>query len=141
MWGRNCARSSAGMGLAPKMFDSGTRGKSPQDAQVAAARKLSRIVWKILTAKQMYVEEDKYLTARKMSRLSRIARKPLKHSVKPEDVPTLIRSLTPEASVLERYPEDMHRRKLGHHRSRGKKNNSSSSSRDRRPEVGGVVEK
>jgi hypothetical protein len=36
------------------------KGKSPQDAEVAAARKLACIVWRILTSKQRYVEEDKY---------------------------------------------------------------------------------
>jgi transposase len=65
------------------------KGKSPQDAEVAAARKLACIVWRILTSKQRYVEEDKYLTARKMRRLSQTARRPLKHATKPEDVQSL----------------------------------------------------
>ena len=111
------------------------KGKSPQDAQVAAARKLACIVWKILTSKQRYVEEDKYLTSRKMSRLSQIARRSLEHTTKPEDVPTLIGDLKSETSALERYPEEMDR-VLGHRRGRGRK-----SSRERVSEAGGVVAK
>jgi transposase len=114
------------------------KGKSPQDAQVAAARKLSWIVWKMLTTKTRYAEEDEYLTARKTSKLSKIARKPLKHAVRPEDVPILIRSLMPEAAVLQRYPENMHRM-LGHHRGRGKNNDNSSN--ENISQAGGVVEK
>ncbi len=34
------------------------RGKAAQDAGVAAARKLACIVWKTLTSKQPYVEEN-----------------------------------------------------------------------------------
>ena len=84
------------------------KGKSPQDAEVAAARKLACIVWKILTSKQRYVEEDRYLTARKMRRVSQIARRSLKHTTKPEDVSTLITSLKSETDVLQRYSEKMH---------------------------------
>ena len=69
------------------------KGKSPRTQQVAAARKLACIVWKILTSKQRYVEEDRYLTARKMSRLSQIAGRSLEHTTRPEDVPTLVGDL------------------------------------------------
>ena len=96
---------------------------------------LACIVWKILTSKQRYVDEDKYLTSRKMSRLSQIARRSLQHTTKPEDVPTLIGDLKSEASALERYPEEMNR-VLGHRRGRGRK-----SSRGRISEAGGVVAK
>src|SRR5712692_3372265 len=92
------------------------KGKSPQDAQVAAARKLACIVWKILTSKQRYVEENRYLTARKMSRLSQLTRRSLEHVTKPENVSTLIGSLKSETDVLERYPEEMHR--VSSHRGR-----------------------
>lgn len=111
------------------------KGKSPQDAEVAAARKLACIVWKLLTSKQRYVEEDRYLTARKMSRLSQLARRPLEHATKPEDVSTLIASLKSEADVLERYPEEM-RRMSGRNGRRGKRNPSSI---DRASEPGGAV--
>ena len=83
------------------------KGKSPQDAEVAAARKLACIVWKILTGKQRYVEEDKYLTIRKMRRLSQTVRRPLKNATRPEDVSILIASLKSETDVLERYPEEI----------------------------------
>ena len=111
------------------------KGKSPQDGQVAAARKLACIVWKILTSKQRYVEEDRYLTARKMSRLSQIAGRSLEHTTKPEDVPTLIGDLKSETDVLERCPEEMDR-VLGHRRGRSRK-----PSRERISEAGGVVAK
>lgn len=99
------------------------KGKSPQDAEVAAARKLACIVWKILTSKQRYVEEDRYLTARKMRRLSQTARRPLKHATNPEDVSTLTASLKSETDVLERYPEEMHVMSM-RERSRSKHNPS-----------------
>ena len=111
------------------------KGKSPQDAQVAAARKLACIVWKILTSKERYVEEDRYLTSRKMSRLSQIAKRQLEHTTKPEDVPTLVGDLKSGTSALERYPEEMDRTP-GHRRRRG-----SNSSRRRTSEAGGVVAK
>jgi transposase len=111
------------------------KGKSPQDAHVAAARKLACIVWKILTSKQRYVEEDRYLTSRKMSRLSQIAARSLEHTTKPEDVPSLVGDLKSEASVLERYPEEIGHAP-GHRRGRDRK-----SSRRRPSEVGGVAAK
>lgn len=111
------------------------KGKSPQDAQVAAARKLACIVWKILTSKQRYVEEDTYLTSRKMRKLSQIATRSLEHTTKPEDVPTLIGDLKSETGVLEKYPEKMDCM-LGHRGGRRRK-----PSRERMSEAGGVVAK
>lgn len=113
------------------------KGKSPQDAQVAAARKLACIVWKILTSKRRYVEEDRYLTARKMSRLSQLTRRSLEHVTKPEDVSTLIGNLKSETDVLEKYPEEMHR--VSSHR--GRRGRSNSSVKERASEAGGVVTK
>jgi len=89
------------------------KGKSPQEAEVAAARKLACITWKVLTSKQKYVEEDRYLTARKIKRISFIAKRHLTYASKPEDVPSLIKSLTENSDVLERYSEHMHRRGKG----------------------------
>jgi transposase len=86
------------------------RGKSPQDAEVAAARKLACTVWKILTSKQRYADEDRYLTARKMRTLSQTAGRSLKHATKPEDVPTLIDDLRSKVDALEKCrPEEGHR--------------------------------
>jgi transposase len=83
------------------------KGRSPQDAEVAAARKLACIVWKILTSKQRYIEEDRYLTARKMRKQSQVAKRHLKHVTKPEDVSTLVASLKSVTDVLERCAEEM----------------------------------
>jgi transposase len=101
-----------------------TKGKSPQDAEVAAARKLACIVWRILTSNERYIEEDKYLTARKMKRLSQTARRPLKHTTQPADVPSLIASLKTETDVLERYPRQMDG--IPAHNGRCRRRNSSS---------------
>ena len=113
-----------------------SKGKSPQDAQVAAARKLACIVWKILTSKERYVEEDKYLTSRKMSRLFQIAKRQLEHTTKLEDISTLIDDLKSGTGVLEKYPEEVDRTP-GHRRRRRRSN----SSRGRTSEAGGVVAK
>jgi transposase len=99
------------------------KGKSPQDAQVVAARKLACIVWKLLTSKQRYVEEDENLTARKMKNVSYLATRTLEHTTKPEDVPVLISGLASGTKVLEMYSKEMHRRN-GHHRRRSKKDSS-----------------
>ena len=112
------------------------KGKSPQDAQVAAARKLACIVWKILTSKERYIEEDRYLTSRKMTRLSQIAGRSLEHTTRPEDVPTLINDLRSETGVLEECPKEMHR-EVGRRGRRGR----SKSSIGRASEAGGVVAK
>ena len=111
------------------------KGKSPQDAEVAAARKLACVVWRILTSNERYVEEDKYLTARKMKRLSQTARRPLKHITQPGDVPYLIASLKTETDVLERYPQRMD----GVSGRNGRCRRRSSSSTELASEVGGEV--
>jgi transposase len=74
---------------AVKMFyrKMNAKGRAPQEAEVAAARKLSWIVWRMLTSKQRYVEEDRQLTSRKMRAMSSKARRdPQKDAVHPEDV-------------------------------------------------------
>jgi hypothetical protein len=89
------------------------RRMDPQKAEVAAARKLACVVWKILTSKQRYVDENKkYLTARKMKDVSKRASRELKNVSQPESVPELIKNLTSKADLLESYPEDLGR-KLG----------------------------
>ncbi|MCL4436407.1 MAG: IS110 family transposase [Thaumarchaeota archaeon] len=81
------------------------KGRAPQQAEVAAARKLSWIVWRMLTSKQRYVEEDKYLTARKVRAMSSRAKRDIQEAVHPQDVRELAKSLTSKTSILERYPE------------------------------------
>jgi transposase len=102
------------------------KGKSPQDAEVAAARKLACIVWKILTSKQRYAEEDKYLTARKTKKLSYTANKTLVHATRAEDVPKLISDLKNQTHVLKIYTKEMHR--MLEHRRKRKVDSTSSGS-------------
>lgn len=84
------------------------RGVAPQKAEVAAARKLACIVWKMLTSKRRYVEEDAYLTGRKARGIAAKARRgDVPNAAKPGDVAALAKSLMSNADVLERYPEDM----------------------------------
>jgi hypothetical protein len=118
------ARASTNCAVKRFYFKHLAKGKSPQDAEVAAARKPACIVWKILTSKERYVEEDRYLTARKMSRLSQLVRRPLEHATRPEDVSTLIASLKLETDVLGRCPEEMGRIRR-HSGGRGKRKLSS----------------
>jgi hypothetical protein len=92
------------------------RGKAPQDAEVAAARKLACVVWKILTSKQPYLEENEYLTARKVTRTKSLAKRSLPNAVKPESVRTLAKDLLPHVDALERYPEEMTTRMRGRSR-------------------------
>ena len=89
------------------------RGMDPQKAEVAAARKLACVVWRMLTSKQRYVDENKYLSARKMKEVSKKARREVRYATQPESVLELIKNLTSKADVLESYPEDLGR-KLGH---------------------------
>jgi hypothetical protein len=104
------------------------RGKSKQEAEVNAARKLSYIVWKILTSKQRFVEEDKYLTSRKTKRESYRVRRVISHVAKPEEIPSLIKDLAQKSEALQRY-SNMQRPR---HR---KKTMRSSSSRDSEEEM------
>ncbi len=109
------------------------RGKAGQDAEVAAARKLACMVWKILTSKQPYIEENEYLTARKMARTTYLAKRVLPNTVQPENVPGLAKGLLPHADALESYPEEMTRR-IRRHRTtkRAFKNKSASEDREER---------
>lgn len=85
----------------------------PQKAQVAAARKLACIVWKMLTSKQRYVGENKYLSARKMREVSKKASRVIRNAAQHESVPELAKNLTSRADLLQSYPEDLGRM-LGH---------------------------
>jgi transposase len=90
------------------------RGKSPQEAEVNAARKLACIVWKILTSKQRYVEEDRYLTSRKIRKASHSARRnSIIHTIGPEDIPALARSLTSKTEALQWNMEQTNATKHG----------------------------
>jgi transposase len=82
------------------------KGVAPQKAQVAAARKMSWIVWKVLSSGQPYEEEDTYLTQRKMKAVSSKASKPLPADVMPAKVQELATGLIKDTDVLEMYPEE-----------------------------------
>jgi hypothetical protein len=90
---------------------------NPQKAEVAAARKLACVVWKVLTSKQRYVDENKYLTARKRMQVSRKARREIENAVQPESIPEIIKSLTSNSDLVQSYPENMSRL-LGHSRNK-----------------------
>jgi transposase len=70
-------------------------------AQVAAARKLSAVVWWVLTHREAYREQDEELTERKMARLDRAAESP-PTEVTPEDLETIGTNLSEKAEILER---------------------------------------
>lgn len=82
------------------------RGMDPKKAEVAAARKLACIVWKILTSKQRYADEDEYLTKKKTRENTSKARRLLCNPVEAQNVTELAESLSTYADVLERYPDD-----------------------------------
>jgi len=72
-----------------------------QKAEVAAARKMACIVWKVLRTGQPYREEDKRLTARKRRILSWKAKRQDSAS---SDIRQLAEDLEGDVTVLERYP-------------------------------------
>jgi len=73
-----------------------------QKAEVAAARKMACIVWKVLRTRQPYREEDKRLTARKRKILSWKAKR--QDRTDPSDVRQLAETLEGDIAILEKYP-------------------------------------
>ena len=82
------------------------KGVSPQKAQIAAARKMACIVWKVLSSKQPYTEQDDHMTKRKMKIMSSKAMRIMPTSVMPSKVSDLVRNLVDNIDVLGKYPED-----------------------------------
>jgi uncharacterized protein with ATP-grasp and redox domains len=80
-----------------------SRRMGAQKAEVAAARKMACIVWKVLTTQQPYREEDKRLTARKRRSLPWKAKR---QDSDPSDLRQLATALLGDVTVLERYPVD-----------------------------------
>jgi hypothetical protein len=74
-------------------------------AQVAAARKLSGIVWKILTSGQLYAEENPALTHRKVTRMNRMAKSPGK-AVTDEELMAMATEIGNKQEVLKRLSPD-----------------------------------
>jgi transposase len=70
-------------------------------AQVAAARKLSAVVWWILTNRAPYREQDQDLTERKEAKLDRVAAHPTEQ-LSPEALTALGEELGAKASILDR---------------------------------------
>jgi hypothetical protein len=64
------------------------KGVSPQKAQIAVARKVACIVWKVLSSKQPYTEQDDHMTKRrrKMKIMSSKAMRIIPTSVMPSKV-------------------------------------------------------
>jgi transposase len=75
-----------------------------QKAEVAAARKMACIVWKLLTTRQSYMEMDERLTARKKRILAWKAKRQEKNT--PSDIRKLAETLMGNTAILEKYPED-----------------------------------
>lgn len=75
---------------------------------MAAARKLACIVWKVLSSKQRYMEEDRYLTVKKMKSVRYKARKNLPSSDEDRtSVSSLLKDISSHADIISRYPFDM----------------------------------
>lgn len=70
-------------------------------AQVAAARKLSAVVWWILTNRQPYREQDEGLSERKEQNLDRVAATP-PQTVSPEELNELGAELTAQVDTLQK---------------------------------------
>ena len=81
------------------------KGVSPQKAQIAAARKVACIVWKVLSSKQPYTEQDDHMTKRKMKIMSSKAMRTIPTSVMPSKVSELVRNLVDDIDVLGKYHE------------------------------------
>lgn len=81
------------------------KGVSPQKAQIAAARKMACIVWKVLRSKQPYTEQDDHMTKRKMKIMSSKAMRIIPTSVMPSKVSELVRNLVDDIDVLGKYHE------------------------------------
>jgi len=73
-----------------------------QKAEVAAARKMACVVWKVLSTRQSYREEDKRLTVRKRRILSWKAKQQDRSN--PGDIRQLAETLEGEVTILEKYP-------------------------------------
>src|SRR5487761_1361594 len=102
---RGAARAEANTAVKRVYFKQIKRGKAAQDAEVVAARKLACIVWKILTSKQRYVEEDENLTERKRKQIASKARDAIPNLVRPESILKLAEELKSSAEILQGYPD------------------------------------
>jgi transposase len=74
-------------------------------AQVAAARKLSAVIWHMLTYRHAYVEQDEGLVERKADKLDRVAKRP-SMMMSATDVEQEAEQLLAKADVLARMTEE-----------------------------------
>jgi transposase len=81
------------------------KSRPAQKAQVAAARKLSAEVWKILTFEVPYREEDADLTARKTKAMERVASEPTTE-VSEEQMQALADRVSGKSAILGRLEEE-----------------------------------
>ncbi len=86
----------------------GAGSGTAQEAEVAAARKLDCIVWQVLSSKQSYVEEDRYLTAKKMKSVRYKAKRSLPCSDEDRtSVSSLLKDVSSYADIILIYSSDM----------------------------------
>ena len=64
------------------------------------------IVWKVLSSKRPYTEQDDHMTKRKMKIMSSKAMRTTSTSVMPSKVSELVRNLVDDIDVLAKYHED-----------------------------------
>jgi hypothetical protein len=82
------------------------KSRPPQTAEVAAARKLSAEVWKILTFEVVYHEEDSGLTERKTARMLKKAEQ-VPDPTTEEELVALASRLGGKSEVLDRLQQEV----------------------------------
>ena len=87
-----------------KFYRKLAKHKPGQQAVVGAARKLSAIVYKVLTSQEPYQEQDPKLVARKALRLNQKAKGP-ERKVSEEDLRAVAQALRGKQEVLQRLSE------------------------------------
>jgi transposase len=88
-------------------------------AQVAAARKLSAVVWWVLTHREAYREEDEELTERKAARLDRAAQHP-PSEIGSEKLETIGTRLAEKVDALDRLSREVDSGQIGEEKENGK---------------------
>jgi transposase len=88
-----------------RFYQKKTKQLGQAKAQVAAARKLSAVVWWILTNRQPYQEQDERLSARKGENLDRMAAVP-PPSISAEELRSIGENLVEQAETLERLDRE-----------------------------------
>ncbi len=87
-------------------------------AQVAAARKLSAVVWWVLTHREAYREQDEDLTERKAARLDRAAQHP-PTEISPPELETIGTRLSEKVDALDRLSREIGSAQVGEEKENG----------------------